>query len=875
MVYRSLLLVLLCSGTFALYAASPHKEESSQECTPKSKHMRASVRHIEAGGIGYNKGYSTIETFLASDPNQWCVMPFLDLRWHIFNDAKMDVNAGVGARGQLGSRAYGVNFYYDYRNTHKRGYNQIGLGLETLGTLWDLRINGYLPVGGKVSNPYDASFGGFKGNSILVDRKFEYAMKGIDGEVGFHFGKTADFDFYASAGPYYFKGEMGSGAIGGKAKVAGYYKQYVTLELSDSYDSVFKNNVQGQVTLTLPFGPKSRPIKRDKKDAKSCDYYVTMADRMVQPVERQEIVVVDHHTKSKAASVGVFFVDNLSNSAGTFESPYPTLAEALGAAGAGDIIYVFPGDGSSTGLNAGGSPYVLQNDQQLLGASTQQTVSTNLGTITIPSQAALRPYLTAGANTNVIQVANGNVISGLHIVVPGGAPNNWAVGSTSDIQGLTVTNNLLQSQADQILLINLGNGAGSPLGDINISNNMIFANRKSGAAIYGEHASSGSLNLSVVNNQISGFIGDSFYFYSIDGLVNATIENNRFLNAASQYAIQMDSAGTAKINVNMNKNLIQNNRGIQLGINDSSVMTLNMNENEIYAAGGYYSPYDIYIYVDNNATFTGLVEDSSLQALDYDNRGVGIYASTSGASSVDLTVRNCNILASNIGIELFSQNTSNFTGTIENNHVGMSINAGYALEVSSEDSSTMNLVCNSNTLTGPRSTVLNSNSIGLFTAALNNNQLNGQTTQAVLSTTNISTGTMNVSCVSNQIVGPAGTDDYVVGAFVNSGGTLYFDFEKNSLTSGGIGISGASTNTGSSLVARVISNFSETLQGDSFIANTGNPTACVNYQNNTGISSNTFTNSGGGTFTLYYNGNNQASVDSGTTPGVAGSCSIP
>src|SRR5690606_25604623 len=148
-------------------------------------------------------------------------------------------------------------------------YNQIGLGLETLGPLWDFRINGYLPVGRKTTSPYGAEFAGFSGHNLLVSQKYQFGMKGADAELGFHFGKTEHFDFYAAAGPYYFIGEVGPNTWGGKARVAGMYKEYVTLEVSDSYDKMFHNNFQGQITLTLPFGGRSRV--KSKEACQSCN----------------------------------------------------------------------------------------------------------------------------------------------------------------------------------------------------------------------------------------------------------------------------------------------------------------------------------------------------------------------------------------------------------------------------------------------------------------------------------------------------------------------------------------------------------------------------------------------------------------------------
>jgi hypothetical protein len=257
------------------------------------KHQRASIRHIESGGIGYNQGYTTVETFLASDPAQGSLIPFVDARGHVFNHGKLAANAGIGVRGILENRVYGINAYYDYRNTTKLHFNQIGLGLETLGTLWDFRMNGYLPVGKKVSAPYNTTTSSSSGHTVF-SRKYRFAMKGADAEIGFHFGKCSSWNFYAAAGPYYYTGSISHNAWGGKIRASSSYKSYVSLEISDSYDSQFHNRFQGQIAFNFPFGPNPKYRKSDNSNKLN----ELLSCRVVQPVGRNEIIVVKHKRRS-------------------------------------------------------------------------------------------------------------------------------------------------------------------------------------------------------------------------------------------------------------------------------------------------------------------------------------------------------------------------------------------------------------------------------------------------------------------------------------------------------------------------------------------------------------------------------------------------
>ena len=75
------------------------------------------------------------------------------------------------------------------------------------------------------------------------------------------------------------------------------------------------------------------------------------------------------------------FVDNTStNSQGTFKCPYNTLLQAQQNSKTFDIIYVFPGNGTSQGMNAG---IILQDNQKLFGSNVSHKLCTTHGKVTI------------------------------------------------------------------------------------------------------------------------------------------------------------------------------------------------------------------------------------------------------------------------------------------------------------------------------------------------------------------------------------------------------------------------------------------------------------------------------------------------------------
>jgi hypothetical protein len=95
-----------------------------------------------------------------------------------------------------------------------------------------------------------------------VKKRTEFAMKGADAEFGWHLLKPQEnYTLYAAAGPYYYNGEE-KHAWGGKVRVEGRITPYVTLEVSDSFDNIFHNIVQGTSLHQYPLRRKNPKEKR-------------------------------------------------------------------------------------------------------------------------------------------------------------------------------------------------------------------------------------------------------------------------------------------------------------------------------------------------------------------------------------------------------------------------------------------------------------------------------------------------------------------------------------------------------------------------------------------------------------------------------------
>lgn len=668
-------------------------QEDEENCPDGKQHYRASIRHIESGGIGYEDGYTTFEAFFASDPSQWKVTPFLDARGHVFDNGKWAANAGIGLRALLGGRVYGINTYYDYRNTGRLKANQIGIGLETLGKLFDFRINGYLPVGAKQSDPYDPTFGAFSGNSLLISQKYHSAMKGANAECGFHFGKSKSFDFYAAAGPYYFIGKMDPATWGGKARILGTFRDVLSVEILDSYDRTFHNKFQGQISLNFSLGPKSKV----KKQGRTCKTANTLNDRMLQKIDRQEIIVVDHPRKKTVAinpATGLpyffVFIDNTSSSNGTYESPYHSLSQAQNNSSPGDILYLFPGDGTTTGMNSG---ILLQPSQKFWGSGISHPIQTSQGTISIPAQSSSSPSIT---NTNVdtegnaITLATNNDISGLHIV----SAINDAIYGTNP-QSLNVSSCTFENTTTfPIEASFLGNTS------VSLTNNQ-FINNVNGISL----TFNGTSSLIFSGNTVTGQTSVSNVPLEIstnNNVLTAQIENNA-LQGNITGGIRLSLNNGLNADVRLRNNTIANNgTGSQSTLGSSFVILPTgttdrcslLLENNTFSGNTSNS-----LYIHTSGTLTTFEVEASSNTMSNNGGSALVFASgcsffTLNATNNTLTNLNDNGIATVGGTPFQTANITISENTISD------IGNGQSAIAIAQGSSTLNFTAEDNLING-------------------------------------------------------------------------------------------------------------------------------------------------------------------------------
>ena len=402
--------LILTSG----YTDSCAPCDPCKQCDSEVQAGWVAARHREPNGIGYAPGYSTLEAFYAPCVNDFNY-PFLNFRAHVFNNGKPAFNTGIGLRHlfECSNNVIGGNIYWDFREGKHTNFHQIGAGLEWFSPKWDLHLNGYFPVN-RHKKRYKQGFDGFAGNRAFFFRKYELAMMGADAQLGYLFYTSDLFDLRGAIGGYTFHGNFGEHASGGLLKLTTRFTDYITAEGQVSYDNHFKWIGQGEFGLRFPFG---RTLKLCNRKLSACDLDA-LERKLVSTPDRFEIIVETHHKKKRSAidpvtglPLNFIFVDNTSSSSGTYESPFPTLAQAQAASNPGDVIYVFPGDGTTTGYNAG---IILKDNQSLIGSGFVFPITTPFGTLDIPAQTSTAPNITTAVG-NIVTLANNNTVRGLNI----------------------------------------------------------------------------------------------------------------------------------------------------------------------------------------------------------------------------------------------------------------------------------------------------------------------------------------------------------------------------------------------------------------------------------------------------------------------------
>ncbi|REK23431.1 MAG: hypothetical protein DWQ45_03545 [Planctomycetota bacterium] len=412
-----------------LAALLPPRQAASQE---SQSGTIASSRGENGPGLQFRTGHNAFRTFgrhesithaelfpYVLDGNQ---MLFGDLRLFLSNNAEVGGNAGLGYRIRPwgGNQIFGASLWYDADNSLGVLYQGVGLSLEGYTDIFDVRLNGYAPVGKTEQNLVQRAINTrFVGTSLVFDRVTltGKSMPGVDYEFGVALPtallKQHNLRWYV--GGYNFAASGADAINGFKTRLKGSVVPSVDTQVEFTTDGEFGTNVMLGLAWTY-FGGFER-----EQTSRSLNY-----DRMSEFVRRNYNVIVGRQRDVdvgvmaiSAATGSPFVIQHIGpggNSTGAPDDPWGTLADAQVAGG--DVYLVHAG----TVLT---DPIVLNPGEVLLGqgAGLQQFLDVEgLGHIMLPHVGAgtARPII-QGVAGDAVTLASDTVFAGFTIDSPTGA----------------------------------------------------------------------------------------------------------------------------------------------------------------------------------------------------------------------------------------------------------------------------------------------------------------------------------------------------------------------------------------------------------------------------------------------------------------------
>ena len=473
-------LILVTLATLAMAETAEAQDAADPWMT------RISARHVAGAGVGHTSGYSSLDWFLPLSAESDSTMWFGDFRGLIFNDAEFGSNVGTGYRWFVEdqNRIYGINGYWDTRNDNSLLFNQAGIGVESLGQIFDFRANGYTPA---VNDTYQHQLGNayFLGNGLFLPSTA--ALSGMDAEAGVNFPTFYQISTSLFGGGYYYDSNHTIAAAGWRVRAEAAWRDNVVVGVSVQDDDLFGQTVNAMIELrhtVFHHATLARRSMRHKfRDADGVGDGATVRHRLADPVYRRQNIVlqqVDNRlTQPDGAALNfLHVVQGGTGITGTIENPYGSISNAmvnpLSATG-----YVYTPSG---GTFVGNVP--MTEGSSLFSNGPTQFVSTNVGSVQLPFS-GVNNSLTALPSKIVgnVTLAKNTVLNGFD--VQGGI-------SGPSVMGVSLTNNRITSSAGDAISLTSSSGVSM--------NNLLIASQ-AGRGILLEDSSA---SLSSVTIQDSG-----------------------------------------------------------------------------------------------------------------------------------------------------------------------------------------------------------------------------------------------------------------------------------------------------------------------------------------------------------------------------------
>ncbi len=346
---------------------SPSEAPTSDSAIDLAIPVRASAGY-STGGSGYEEAIN-LEGFIPLHQSPGERITFLEPRFYLGEDSDIGGSILLGHRfyDLDDNRIWGGYLAYDNRQTRRNTFHQLGIGLESLGAVWDFHFNAYLPIGDRRqvdSEENRSSFlntsARFQGNFLLLAslieqqriRTYEAAAGGFDLEVGARLAHWQGGDLRGYGGIYFYDPTGGDSTLGWRLRLDADVNPSLNLGLALQDDDLFGTHLLFSATLAFPRIRPRGPIG---------DPMLVQA-RLGEPILRARGIALDRQREVERSTQQVIMplmnpeeeqpyrfhhviLGRGAGGDGTFERPFGTVQAALNAtrSDGNDVVYVDAG----------------------------------------------------------------------------------------------------------------------------------------------------------------------------------------------------------------------------------------------------------------------------------------------------------------------------------------------------------------------------------------------------------------------------------------------------------------------------------------------------------------------------------------------------
>lgn len=502
---RGLALCGLTAFSFGALAQEQGRSNPSENPSPKwGAHIDLEAKP------GSKRNLGEADLFIPLMQNETTLF-FGNLRGRFDDDSNREGNFGLGIRHMLKNGwNLGTYGYWDRRHTDAGNYfSQATVGAEALGRDWDMRINGYLPVGDKAKDLPSISTAALSGASVQVTTSLreERALKGFDAEVGW---RTPLFDAESLnqlrlyAGGFYFSDDglrVSGPRLRAELTVNHVPGLWTGSEMFISAETQHDNERGGQsflgLRLRIPFGGKAEQSRQ----------LTLQEQRMTAPTVRD----VDIMSQSRVASTLVETATATANgqaltviNSGTTNGA--ALPGAVAAAGANSTVVL-------TGTYNTTTSTTLQPGQTLMGRGTLdvRTPSGRTATLTTPG-AAIHGDIAGGGAVATVVMASNSTVNGMTITHLNSTNSAATAIRASGVSNVQITNNNISASSGGLALTAQGVLLNAGTTNAAVSNNIIdISTGTSTQNLVGINASPGGFSTVTISNNTVTITGTGLF----------------------------------------------------------------------------------------------------------------------------------------------------------------------------------------------------------------------------------------------------------------------------------------------------------------------------------------------------------------------------